>query len=166
MATIKHKGNPVTTIGELPKVGSAAPDFKLTKGDLSDVSLKDFAGKRKLIDITPSLDTGVCQTAARKFNEKASSLANTVVLIVSADLPFAQKRFCTAEGLTNVVPLSMMRSDDFGKAWGVLLTSGPMAGVLSRSVVILDENDKVTYTQQVGETTEEPDYDAAFKALA
>ena len=166
MTTIKHKGNPITTSGELPKIGAQAPDFRLTTGDLNDVGLKDFAGKRKVLNIVPSLDTGVCATSARRFNEKASALKNTVVLIISADLPFAQKRFCTAEGLANVVPLSMMRTHDFAKAYGVLITSGKLEGVNSRAVVVLDENDRVLYTQQVPEIVEEPDYDAALKALA
>ena len=165
MTNIKHKGNPITTIGELPKVGGKAPDFRLTTSDLKDVSLKDFAGKRKILSISPSLDTGVCATSARKFNEKAGALKNTVVLVITADLPFAQKRFCSAEGLANVTPLSQMRTRDFGKDYGVQIQSGALEGALSRAVVVIDEQDKVTYTQQVPEIAEEPDYDAALKAL-
>ncbi len=165
MANITHKGNPITTSGELPKVGSKAPDFKLTAGDLSDVSLSTYAGKKKILNIVPSLDTGVCQMSTRKFNEQAGKLANTVVLVVSADLPFASKRFCVAEGLTGVVPLSVMHDRGFGKDWGVEITSGALRGVLSRAVVVVDERDVVTYTQQVPEIGQEPDYDKAIAAV-
>jgi thiol peroxidase len=164
MATVTLRGNPIHTIGELPAVGSKAPDFKLVAGDLSDVSLANYKGKRKILNIVPSLDTPTCATSTRKFNEKASSLANTVVLVVSADLPFAAKRFCTTEGLANVVPLSLMRTRDFAKSYGVLLTDGPMAGITARAVVVVDENDKVTYTQLVPEIAQEPDYEKALAA--
>ncbi len=165
MANITLRGNPVTTSGELPKVGAKAPDFKLTNNDLKDVSLKDYAGKKKVLVISPSLDTGVCQTAARKFNEQAGKLPNTVVLLVTDDLPFASKRFCTAEGLTNVSALSELRNRDFGRDYGLRITSGGMEGLLSRCIVVIDENDKVTYTQQVPEIAQEPDYDKAIAAL-
>jgi len=165
MANITLRGNSITTSGELPKVGSKAPDFKLTTVDLKDVSLKDYAGKKKVLVISPSLDTGVCQTAARKFNEQAGKLPNTVVLLVTDDLPFAAKRFCTAEGLSNVTALSELRNRDFGRDYGVRITSGGMEGLLSRCIVVVDESDKVTYTQQVPEIAQEPDYDKAIAAL-
>lgn len=165
MAQVTLKGNPIHTIGDLPKVGAKAPDFKLTSGDLKDVSLADYKGKRKILNIVPSLDTPTCATSTRKFNEKAGSLPNTVVLVVSSDLPFASKRFCTTEGLANVVPLSLMRSRDFAKAYGVLITDGPLAGICARAVVVVDENDKVTYTQLVPEIGQEPDYDKALAAV-
>jgi thiol peroxidase len=165
MATVTLKGTPIHTIGDLPAVGAAAPDFKLVDGDLKDVSLASFQGKKKVLNIVPSLDTSVCATSTRKFNEKASGLPNTVVLVVSSDLPFAAKRFCTTEGLKNVVPLSLMRSRDFGKAYGVLITDGPLQGITARAVVVLDEKDKVVYRQLVPEIGQEPDYDGALKAV-
>ncbi len=166
MATVTLKGTPIHTIGDLPAIGGAGPDFKLVDGDLKDVSLASFQGKKKVLNIVPSLDTSVCATSTRKFNEKASGLPNTVVLVVSSDLPFASKRFCTTEGLKNVVPLSLMRSKDFGKAYGVLITDGPLQGITARAVVVLDEKDKVVYRQLVPEIGQEPDYDAALKAVA
>ncbi|HEX9291534.1 MAG TPA: thiol peroxidase [Anaeromyxobacteraceae bacterium] len=165
MANITHKGNPIHTIGELPAVGAKAPDFKLVDGDLKDVSLATFKGKKKVLNIVPSLDTSVCATSTRKFNEKAGGLPGTVVLVVSSDLPFAQKRFCTTEGLKNVVPLSLMRSRDFAKDYGVLVTDGLLQGITARAVVVLDENDTVVYRQLVPEIGQEPDYDAALKAV-
>lgn len=165
MATVTLRGNPIHTNGELPAVGSAAPDFTLVNGDLKDVTLREFKGKKKVLNIVPSLDTGVCAASTRKFNERAGSLENSVVLVISADLPFAQKRFCSAEGLKNVVPLSLMRGRSFAKDYGVLLVDGPMEGICARAVVVLDENDKVRYTQLVKEIAEEPDYDAAQAAL-
>jgi thiol peroxidase len=165
MATVTLKGNPIHTIGELPPVGSKAPNFKLVDGDLKDVSLESFQGKKKVLNIVPSLDTPVCATSTRKFNESASAHPNTTVLIVSSDLPFASKRFCTTEGLKNVVPLSLMRSRDFAKSYGVLITDGPLAGICARAVVVLDENDKVVYRQLVPEIGQEPDYAAALTAL-
>ncbi|HEY6106626.1 MAG TPA: thiol peroxidase, partial [Anaeromyxobacteraceae bacterium] len=150
--------------GELPRVGAKAPDFKLTPGDLKDVSLADYKGKRKVMNIVPSLDTPTCATSTRKFNEKAGQMPNTVVLVVSADLPFAMKRFCVAEGLSNVVPLSLMRSKNFAKDYGVLIQDGLLAGITARAVVVVDENDKVTYTQLVPEIGQEPDYDKALAA--
>jgi thiol peroxidase len=165
MATVALKGNPIHTSGELPKVGSQAPDFRLVDGKLNDVSLDTYKGKRKLLNIVPSLDTSTCATSTRKFNEKANDLKNTVVLIISADLPFAQGRFCTTEGLNNVVPLSMMRSRDFAKNYGVLIQDGPLAGICARAVVALDENNKVIYNQLVKEIVDEPDYEAALAAV-
>ena len=165
MATITFKGNPVTTNGDLPAVGAAAPDFKLVKGDLSDVGLSAFAGKKKLMSIVPSLDTSVCALSTRKLNEESKKHPDAVVLIVSADLPFAQKRFCDNEGLSNVVPLSMMRSRNFAKDYGVLQESGPLAGLTARAVVVLDENDKVIHSEMVPEIGQEPNYEAALKAL-
>jgi thioredoxin-dependent peroxiredoxin len=164
MAQVTLKGNPIHTSGELPAVGAKAPDFKLTAGDLKDLSLADFKGKRKILNIVPSLDTAVCATSTRKFNEKAGQLANTVVLVVSADLPFAAKRFCTTEGLQNVVTLSLMRDKKFAQDYGILLTDGPLAGLCGRAVVVLDSDDKVIYRQLVPEIGQEPDYDSALKA--
>lgn len=164
MATIKLGGNPIHTKGELPAVGAKAPDFVLTGSDMSDVSLATFAGKKKILNIVPSLDTPVCATSTRRFNEEGSKLPNTVVLVVSNDLPFAQKRFCTTEGLTNVVALSELRSRDFGDAYGVRITDGKLAGLLSRAIVVIDENDKVVYTEQVPEIAQEPDYAKALEA--
>jgi thiol peroxidase len=146
-------------------VGSKAPDFRLVGGDLKDATLATFKGKKKVLSIVPSLDTAVCATSARKFNEKAGSLPNAVVLVVSADLPFAAGRFCTAEGLKNVHPLSLMRSREFAKDYGVLITDGPLEGIAARAVVVVDENDKVVHTELVPEITQEPDYDAAIAAL-
>lgn len=165
MATVTLKGNPIHTNGDLPKAGSAAPDFKLTAADLSDKSLKDFTGKRKVLNIFPSIDTPTCAMSVRQFNQRASSVKNAVVLCISADLPFAQKRFCGAEGLNNVVTLSEMRDRHFAKDYGVLLQDGPLAGLMARSVVVLDENNKVVHTELVGEVAHEPNYDAALKAL-
>lgn len=165
MATVTLKGNPFNISGELPAVGSQAPDFTLTRSDLSDVSLASFAGKKKLISIVPSLDTPVCQVSTQKFNEYAKSHPDTVVLIVSADLPFAQGRFCTGEKLDNVVSLSLMRSRDFAKDYGVLLTEGPLAGITARAVLVLDENNTIRHSQLAGEIAEEPDYQAALAAL-
>ena len=164
MAQVTHKGNPIHTNGDLPAVGARAPDFKLTAGDLKDVSLADYKGKRKILNIVPSLDTPVCATSTRTFNQSAGKLPNTVVLVVSADLPFASKRFCTTEGLQNVVPLSLMRDKNFAKDYGVLLQDGPLAGVCARAVVVIDEHDKVKYTQLVPEIGQEPDYDKALVA--
>lgn len=165
MATVTLKGNPIHTIGDLPAVGAKAPDFKLVDGDLKDLTLAAFAGKRKILNIVPSLDTPVCQTSTRKFNERAGSLPNTVVLVVSADLPFASKRFCAAEGLKNVVPLTLMRSRDFAKDYGVLITDGPLQGITARAIVVLDEQDKVVHCELVPEIGQEPNYEAALKAV-
>ncbi|HEX5314091.1 MAG TPA: thiol peroxidase [Gammaproteobacteria bacterium] len=165
MATIKLKGNPIHTSGELPRTGAAAPDFKLTRGDLSDVSLGAFAGKKKLFNIVPSLDTPVCALSTRKFNEYAKAHPDAVMLVVSADLPFAQARFCGNEHLQNVVPLAMFRDQKFATDFGVLLTDGPMAGLTARAVVVTDAGDKVRYTELVPEIAQEPDYEAALAAL-
>lgn len=165
MAKITLQGNPISTVGDLPAVGSKAPGFSLTGRDLQDVQLSAFAGQRKVVSIVPSLDTGVCAAQARAFNQRAAGLANTVVLVVSADLPFAQARFCTTEGIENVTTLSMMRSRNFAKDYGTLITDGPMAGLNARAVVVLDEQDTVLYTQLVPEIGQEPDYDNAIAAL-
>ena len=165
MAQITLKGNAINTLGNLPPVGSAAPDFILTKTDLSDVSLKDFAGQQIVLNIFPSLDTGVCAASVRHFNEDAGKMTNTTVLCVSKDLPFAMGRFCGAEGLDDVVPASVLRTDSFGKDYNVVIVDGPMAGLLSRAVVILDESGKVIYTEQVPEIVQEPDYEKALAAL-
>jgi len=164
MAQVTLKGNPIHTSAELPALGAKAPEFKLTGADLKDVSLADYQGKRKILNIVPSLDTAVCATSTRKFNETAGKLPNTVVLVISADLPFAAKRFCTTEGLQNVVTLSLMRDKAFAKDYGVLLQDGPLAGICARAVVVLDENDKVVHRQLVPEIGQEPDYDGALAA--
>ncbi len=166
MATITLQGNETHTNGDLPAIGSTAPDFKLTNGDLQDVSLADFAGKKKLLNIVPSLDTPTCAESTRRFNAAAAERPDTVFLVISADLPFAQGRFCTSEGLDNVIPLSMMRDKNFAKDYGVLIQDGPLAGITARAVVVLDENDKVIHTQLVPEIADEPDYETALKALA
>jgi thiol peroxidase len=165
MATVTLQGNKIHTNGELPAVGTRAPDFHLVDGKLSDVHLANFSGKKKLLNIVPSLDTPTCATSTRKFNEQARGRDDAVVLVVSADLPFAQGRFCGAEGIDNVTPLSMMRSRGFAKDYGVLITDGPLAGITARAVVVIDENDKVVYTQLVPEIADEPDYEAALAAL-
>lgn len=165
MATITIEGNEIHTSGELPAVGSTAPAFRLTDGELNDVSLDDFSGKKKLLNIVPSLDTGVCAMSAKKFDEAAGKHDDTVFLTISADLPFAQGRFCQAENIASVKTLSMMRSKNFAKDYGTLITDGPLAGISARAVVVLDENNKVLYTEQVPEIVQEPDYDKALAAL-
>lgn len=165
MATVTLKGNPVHTSGELPTIGSKAPDFRLVKQDLSVVSLADLAGKKIVINIFPSIDTATCATSVRKFNQKASALANTVVLCVSKDLPFAAKRFCGAEGLESVITASAFRDTEFEKAFGVQIVDSVLQGLCARSVVIVDESGKVAYTQLVAETADEPDYDAALAKI-
>lgn len=166
MANITLKGNPIHTVGSLPQVGAQAPDFKLTKTDLSDATLADFKGKRIVLNIFPSLDTAVCATSVRKFNAEAEKLDNTVVLCASLDLPFAHNRFCSTEGLDNVVSLSELHDRSFGESYGVRIVDGPMAGLYSRAVIIIDENGKVIYTEQVPEIVEEPNYETALNALA
>jgi thiol peroxidase len=166
MAKITLKGTPIDTIGELPKIGEKPPDFALTKRDLSDTSLDDFAGKRIVLNIFPSIDTQVCATSVRRFNVEASRLDNSVVLCISADLPFAHERFCGAEGINDVLSLSSFRSGAFGKDYGVKITSGPLTGLLSRAIVIIDESGKVIYTEQVPEIAQEPDYEAALSVLS
>lgn len=165
MATIALHGNPIHTVGALPGVGSDAPDFSLTKTDLSDITLSSFLGKKIVINIFPSLDTAVCATSVRKFNAEAQKHTNTVVLCVSKDLPFAHARFCTTEGLNNVVSLSELRNAGFGNDYGVLITDGPLAGLFSRAVVVVDEKGKVIYCEQVPDIVQEPDYDAALASL-
>lgn len=165
MATITLQGNPVETIGELPQVGSMAPAFTVVKADLSEVSLRDYAGKRLVLSIFPSIDTPTCATSVRQFNEKASGLKNTSVLCVSADLPFASGRFCGAEGIKNVDTGSTFRSPAFGKDYGVEITTNPLKGLLARAIVVIDESGKVMHTQLVGEIADEPDYAAALAVL-
>jgi thiol peroxidase len=164
MADIKLKGNTIHSAGSLPGVGTQAPDFKVTKDDLSDVSLKDFAGKNIVLNIFPSIDTATCAASVRKFNVEAAKLPNTVVLGVSKDLPFALKRFCGAEGIENVVTTSALRDDSFAKGYGVTFVDGPLAGLFSRSVVVIGADGKVKYTEQVDETVNEPNYEAALAA--
>ncbi|OPC77530.1 lipid hydroperoxide peroxidase [Embleya scabrispora] len=163
--TVNFKGNPVAVTGRLPQPGDSAPDFTLVAKDLSDVSLENYAGKRKVLNIFPSIDTGTCAASVRRFNASAADLANAVVLCISADLPFAQARFCGAEGLDNVVTLSTMRGREFLENYGVALTEGPLAGVATRAVVVLDENNVVVHSELVAEIAEEPDYDKALTAL-
>jgi len=166
MAQITFKGTPVETVGSLPAKGSEAPFFCLVKTDLSEAGPADFAGKRLVLNIFPSLDTPVCATSVRRFNQEAASLDNTVVLCISADLPFAQGRFCVTEGLKNVVSLSVFRTPQFGLDYGVTIASGPLKGLLSRAIVIIDADGIVRYTEQVAEIVEEPDYSAVLKVLA
>ena len=165
MAQITLKGNPINTGGELPKTGMAAPDFVLTKTDLSDISLKDFAGKKIVLNIFPSVDTPVCAMSVRKFNSEIDKVENAVAICASADLPFAHARFCGAEGIESAISVSEMRNLDFGDAYGVRIVDGPLSGLLARAVVVIDENGKVIYTQQVPEIAEEPDYDKALTML-
>lgn len=165
MTKITLKGNPINTIGKLPKVGKKAPKFTLIKTDLSKVKLADFKGSKLILNISPSLDTGTCATSIRKFNKEATKLENTKVLYISRDLPFAQARFCGAEGIENVITLSDFAKGKFGKKYGLTIIDGPMADLLSRAIVIINEEGIVTYTQQVPEIVDEPDYEAALKAL-
>ncbi len=165
MAAITLGGNPIHTAGELPKNGVQAPDFSLVKTDLSTASLADFAGNKLVLNIFPSIDTGVCATSVRTFNQKASELKNTKVLCISRDLPFAQKRFCGAEGLENVENLSDFKDGSFGAAYGLTITDGPLAGLHSRAVIVLDEKGKVVYAEQVSEIAQEPNYEAALASL-
>ena len=164
MATITLKGNAVHTSGTLPAVRSTAPNFKLVRNDLSEVSLENFAGKFKVLNIFPSVDTGTCAASVRNFNKEAANLKNAVVLNISADLPFAQARFCGAEGIKNCETLSSFRAN-FGKEWGLAIQDSPLAGLLSRAVVVLSPDNKVLYTEQVGEIVDEPNYAAALKSI-
>ena len=164
--TVTLGGNPVQVAGNFPHKGQTAPAFTLVAKDLADTPLASFAGKRKVLNIFPSIDTPTCALSVRRFNQSASSLANTVVLCISADLPFAQKRFCGAENLDNVVTLSTMRGANFLQDYGVAISSGPLAGVAARAVVVLDENDVVLHSELVGEIKNEPNYEAALQALA
>lgn len=165
MAKITLKGNEISTSGDLPAVGSKAPEFKLTKTDLSDVTLADLSGKRVVLNIFPSVDTPTCAASVRRFNKEASELANTIVLCISKDLPFALKRFCGAEGLENVVPASEMRNSSFTDNYGVKITSGALEGLMSRAIVVVNENGDVVYTEQVPEIAQEPDYTKAIESL-
>ncbi len=165
MAQITFKGNPIHSAGSLPRVGERAPDFHVTKDDLADVSLKDFKGRRLVLNVFPSIDTPVCASSVRKFNEQASKLKNTAVLCISKDLPFAQKRFCAAEGLTNVITASEYKNNSFSDAYKVKIVDGPLAGLFSRAVVVIDDQGKVIYTEQVPEIAQEPDYGKALAAL-
>ena len=165
MAKTAFKGTPVTLAGEFVKVGTPAPEFTLVKGDLSNYTLKDGKGKYLVLNIFPSMDTGVCATSVRKFNQLAANRPNVTVLAISKDLPFAQGRFCTTEGIANVVPASDFRAAGFAGAYGVLMADGPLAGLLARAVVVIGRDGKVAYTQLVPEITEEPDYDAAVEAV-
>ena len=165
MANITLKGNPLTTVGDLPAVGSTAKSFCLVGTDLAEVGLDSFKGKTVVLNVFPSIDTPVCAASVRKFNELASSRKNTVVLCVSADLPFAHGRFCEAEGLKNVHPVSVFRSD-FGKEYGLAINSGVLNGLLSRAIIVIDAQGKVVYTEQVPEITQEPNYDAALAHLS
>lgn len=164
MASITFQGKPIHTSGELPAVGKAAPDYTLVCNKLTEVNLKTYAGKKKILNILPSLDTPTCAMSTRKFNEKASSMKNTVVLVISADLPFAQNRFCTAEGLKDVIPLSCFRSS-FATDYGVLLTDSILAGLTARAIVVIDEQDQVIYTELVAEIADEPNYEAALAVV-
>ena len=165
MATVTLGGNPINVAGNFPKPGDKAPDFSLTNKDLTDVGLGSYAGKRKVLNIVPSLDTPTCATSTRKFNANAGGLANTVVLVVSADLPFAMSRFCATEGLKNVETLSTFRNPEFAAKYGVNITEGPLRGVTARGVVVLDESNKVIHSELVPEIKNEPNYDAALAAL-
>lgn len=165
-STVTLGGNPFQLSGSFPQPGHMAPPFMLVGKDLADVALSRFAGQRKVLNIFPSIDTPTCATSVRKFNQRASELSNTVVLCISADLPFAHSRFCGAEGLDKVVTLSTMRGSDFLESYGVALSDGPLAGLAARAVVVLDADDKVIYSQLVGEIKDEPDYDSALRALA
>lgn len=166
MSTIKLKGNSINTSGELPAVNTSAIDFKLVKTDLSEISLSDLKGRRVVLNIFPSIDTGTCAASVRKFNELASKLQNTTILCVSRDLPFAQQRFCGAEGLDNVLPVSDFRDGSFGKSYGLLIEDGPLKGLHSRAVVVIDENGTIRHTEQVGDIVDEPNYDAALASLS
>ncbi|HEY8086038.1 MAG TPA: thiol peroxidase [Methylophilaceae bacterium] len=164
VATVTFKGDPINVGGTFPKTGDTAPSFMLVDSELNDVSMSRFKGMRKIMNIVPSLDTPVCAASTRRFNEMAGNLPNTVVLVVSADLPFAQSRFCSVENLQNVFALSTMRGRDFSKDYGVMITDYPLAGLCARAVIVIDEHDRVRYTELVSEITKEPDYDAALTA--
>ncbi|WP_338359368.1 thiol peroxidase [Yeosuana marina] len=165
MATVTLKGNAIETSGNLPKVGTTAPDFKLTATDLSTKTLSDFKGSKIVLNIFPSIDTGTCAQSVRQFNKEASELRDTKVLCISKDLPFALSRFCGAEGLENVISLSDFKDGSFGKTYGVDFITGPLEALLSRSVVVINENGVITYTEQVSETVDEPNYSGALEAL-
>ncbi len=162
MATITLQGTEIHTSGDLPAVGESAPELNLVDAELNNVSLSTYAGKKKLLSIVPSLDTPVCAISTKKFNDAAKDKSDAVFLMISADLPFAMSRFCTAEGADNVIPLSMMRSRNFAKDYGVLIEDGPLAGITARAVLVLDENDKVIHSELVPEIAQEPDYESAL----
>ena len=165
MSQVTLGGNPITVEGSFLSNGQHAPEFSLVNAKLADVSLADFVGKRKVLNIVPSLDTPTCATSTRKFNEAAGKLSNTAVIVVSGDLPFAASRFCTTEGIENVLTASTFRGHEFAQAYGVDVTSGPLTGLTARAVVVIDENDKVVHAELVGEIKNEPNYDAALAAL-
>jgi thioredoxin-dependent peroxiredoxin len=165
MSTVTLAGNPINVAGNFPKNGERASDFTLTNKDLGDVGLSNYRGKRKVLNIVPSLDTPVCATSTRVFNTRAGEVPNTVVLVISADLPFAMSRVCAAVGLKNVEPLSTFRGHDFHNKYGVNITEGPLRGLTARAVLVLDENDKVVHSELVSEIKNEPNYDAALAAL-
>jgi thiol peroxidase len=165
MATITLEGNSINTNGDLPAVGSVAPDFSLTTGDLTDVSVANYPGKKKLLNIVPSLDTDICATSTITFNQAMANKDNAVALVISSDLPFAQGRFCSTKGIENIITLSMMRNRNFAKDYGILIEDGPLAGICARAVVVLDETNHVIYTQLVPEIVQEPDYEAALVHL-
>ena len=165
MATITLKGNPINTIGNLPEIGTKASNFSLKTIELATKSLADFVGKNVVLNVFPSVDTGTCATSVREFNKKVAELENTVVLCISKDLPFAQARFCGAEGIDNVIMLSDFATGGFGKAYGLEITDGPLVNLHSRAVIVLDENGKITYTEQVSDIVDEPNYEAALKAI-
>ena len=166
MAKITLKGTPINTVGDLPQVGSVAPDFTLTRKDLSDVGIADFSGKRVIMNIFPSIDTPVCATSVRRFNAEINQLDNTVCLCISLDLPFAHERYCGASGLDNVISLSELRNRDFGDNYGVRIADGPLAGLLARAILVIGEDGKVIYRELVPEIAQEPNYDAALAVLA
>jgi len=165
MATIKLAGENIETSGNLPETGTIAPDFYLTGTDMLEASLTDYSGKNVVLNIFPSIDTSVCAASVRRFNKEMSELTDTVVLCVSADLPFAHKRFCEIEGLNNVIPLSVFRNQDFGQDYGVTITSGPLKGLLARAIVIINQQRKIVYTEQVPEIKQDPDFDRVLSAL-
>ncbi|MBT3980988.1 MAG: thiol peroxidase [Bacteriovoracaceae bacterium] len=165
MSTVKLKGNPVKVYGELPPVGERAGAFRLVKNDLSDLTLEDFSGKKVVLNVFPSVDTPTCATSVRKFNEMAAGLGGAQVVCVSKDLPFAQTRFCGAEGINNVTTASSFRGDEFGKDYGVLIQDGALAGLYARAIIVIDEKGQIAYTQLVGEIADEPDYERALEAL-
>ena len=165
MAVLTLQGNEINTNGELPKVGSNAPDFMLVNSEMEDVSLTNYQGKKKLLSIVPSLDTPVCATSTKKFDKLAKEKVDTVFITISADLPFAVSRFCKTESVSNVITLSMMRSRNFAKDYGVLIIDGPLAGITARAIIVLNETNEVIYSELVSEIADEPDYDAALALL-
>ena len=165
MSQVKIKGNPINTVGELPKVGDQAPDFHLVKSDLSEGKLSDYKGKYVILNIFPSMDTGVCAASVRKFNQEVTKKDNTVVLAISADLPFAAGRFCSAEGIENVIPMSTYRNAEFGKQYGIELQDGPLQGLMGRSVIVVNPEGKIIYEELVPEITQEPNYDSVINSI-